>query len=304
MITGRYRGYLSRKSYWKQNTAASRSQQHAHITVVCLPFSARFSNRRLLWLNFITSYTVLTADVFSSVYSLVIFRLYPPLCAFPRTSCFSLPVGTLQWEASVGQKRWGNLRRVGGSSMECPQRGVHTWIGTKGKLVLGPWPECLGWEQFLEELLPGTHSLEDPWRQGRSELPLGQRAPPEAAQKGPGRGVESASPAYAPPSTNTWSCWKSPLSLPPTPSDTPGGCLPFASVPQDVFLFRVELGARPRTQWSQESLQQVARGRWRWGARQVSKTPRLPLLGLGAPSSGALTPSPENAKAVAQEPCV
>lgn len=161
MITGRYRGYLSRKSYWKQNTAASGSQQHAHITVVCLPFSARFSNRRLLWLNFITSYTVLTADVFSSVYSLVIFRLYPPLCAFPRTSCFSLPVGTLQWEASVGQKGWGNLRRVGGSSVECPQRGVHTWTGTKGKLVLGPWPECLGWEQFLEELLPGTHSLED-----------------------------------------------------------------------------------------------------------------------------------------------
>lgn len=140
-MAGRHKGYLFRKSYWKQNATASVSQQHAHMTVFCFSFSTPFSSCWLLWLNFITSYTALTADVFSSMYSLEISRLCPPLSSFPRMSCFSLPgCAPYSEKTGVGPQGWEDLgwgrRQLSGA----PSRQVHTWTGTKGKLVLGHWP--------------------------------------------------------------------------------------------------------------------------------------------------------------------
>lgn len=180
VMAGRHKGYLSRKSYWKQNTTASMSQQHAHRTVFCFSFSTPFSNCWLLWLNFITSYTALTADVFSSMYSLVIPRLYPESLVFHGLDV--LPT----------VRRQGWARRGGGFGLDyeavlwsVPKR--HAYLDKHQRKVDPGALTCVlgGGNSPIEELLAGIHPLKDPYTLSRSELPLGQRTSPEPAVKRP-----------------------------------------------------------------------------------------------------------------------
>lgn len=215
------------------------SQQHAHMTVFCFSFSAPFSNCWLLWLNFITSYTALTADVFSSVYSLVI----PRLCL--ESPVFSLPgCSPYSEKARVGQKGWGTWVRLWSSSVECPQEACIPGQAPKEswswRFDLCP----LGWEQPYR----GTTSWNPPPERSLDTQQVRTSFRPKnftwGSCKRPGWSAERASQVSAPPVPSPGSISGHPCSsLLPT-------CLPFVSVPKMSSPFRWEVGAsKPRSKW-------------------------------------------------------
>lgn len=106
-------------------------------------FSPHFPNRWLLWLNFVTSYTALTADAFSSMSSFVFSGLCPPWCFLPQNPVFP--------HLGVRPTERRQQSRGGGEDLGEAAEGVHIWTRTKRKLVLSmalcTWDRTSPWEK-------------------------------------------------------------------------------------------------------------------------------------------------------------